>query len=156
MLHYIFHQVYNAYQALLNGLDVMLQVCHNLPMLPTESADRNANFTNVRKKKIFLRASGNTFTSSHICVVSWIFLAWKWQQLLPFYRDVLFTRDILCICLIFSSSVCLFSNCLGVGWWQVHSTSKKLLYQLDHLVQVCNQPGTERKHVNIIYFLFSY
>ncbi|GJQ88849.1 hypothetical protein Trydic_g23410, partial [Trypoxylus dichotomus] len=28
----------------------------------------------------------------------------------------------------------------------VHSTSKKLLYQLDHLVQVCNQPGTDRKH----------
>ncbi|KDR16954.1 Triple functional domain protein, partial [Zootermopsis nevadensis] len=33
---------------------------------------------------------------------------------------------------------------------QVHSTSKKLLYQLDHLVQICNQPGMEhtaRKHV---------
>ncbi|KOC61451.1 Triple functional domain protein [Habropoda laboriosa] len=33
---------------------------------------------------------------------------------------------------------------------QVHSTSKKLLYQLDHLVQVCNQPQgidhTARKH----------
>lgn len=53
------------------------------------------------------------------------------------------------------------------GWpWcsQVHSTSKKLLYQLDHLVQICNQPGMEqltRKHVcNILkkhcfYFLFS-
>lgn len=53
ILHYIFHQVYNAYQALLNGLDVMLQVCHNLPMLPTESADRNANFTNVRQKNYF-------------------------------------------------------------------------------------------------------
>jgi hypothetical protein len=25
----------------------------------------------------------------------------------------------------------------------VHSTSKKLLYQLDHLVHVCNQPGME-------------
>lgn len=34
---------------------------------------------------------------------------------------------------------------------QVHSTSKKLLYQLDHLVQVCNQPGTDRKHVNIVF-----
>ena len=33
--------------------------------------------------------------------------------------------------------------------FQVHSTSKKLLYQLDHLVQICNQPGMEsdRKHV---------
>lgn len=34
---------------------------------------------------------------------------------------------------------------------QVHSTSKKLLYQLDHLVQVCNQPQgidhATRKHV---------
>lgn len=36
---------------------------------------------------------------------------------------------------------------------QVHSTSKKLLYQLDHLVQVCNQPPPpgvpdHRKHVS--------
>lgn len=37
-----------------------------------------------------------------------------------------------------------------LGPSQVHSTSKKLLYQLDHLVQICNQPGMEhaaRKHV---------
>uniref|UniRef100_A0A224XHF4 Putative guanine nucleotide exchange factor for rho and rac gtpase n=1 Tax=Panstrongylus lignarius TaxID=156445 RepID=A0A224XHF4_9HEMI len=34
------------------------------------------------------------------------------------------------------------------SYTEVHSTSKKLLYQLDHLVQVCNQPGMEhnRKH----------
>ncbi|XP_076272417.1 trio Rho guanine nucleotide exchange factor isoform X4 [Rhynchophorus ferrugineus] len=32
------------------------------------------------------------------------------------------------------------------AYTEVHSTSKKLLYQLDHLVQVCNQPGTEKKH----------
>ncbi|CAB3382818.1 Hypothetical predicted protein [Cloeon dipterum] len=34
------------------------------------------------------------------------------------------------------------------AYTEVHSTSKKLLYQLDHLVQVCNQPGMEsdRKH----------
>jgi len=39
---------------------------------------------------------------------------------------------------------------------QVHSTSKKLLYQLDHLVQICNQPGMEqttRKHVGISFCL---
>ena len=39
-----------------------------------------------------------------------------------------------------------------LGHPQVHSTSKKLLYQLDHLVQICNQPGMEqttRKHVGI-------
>lgn len=28
------------------------------------------------------------------------------------------------------------------AYTEVHSTSKKLLYQLDHLVQVCNQPNT--------------
>lgn len=28
---------------------------------------------------------------------------------------------------------------LRLGFFQVHSTSKKLLYQLDHLVQVCHQ-----------------
>lgn len=43
---------------------------------------------------------------------------------------------------------------VGVGLVQVHSTSKKLLYQLDHLVQVCNQPGSEKKHVNILTFFF--
>lgn len=35
----------------------------------------------------------------------------------------------------------------------MHSTSKKLLYQLDHLVQVCNQPPLEpptRKHVGCL------
>uniref|UniRef100_A0A0K8SZ08 CRAL-TRIO domain-containing protein n=2 Tax=Lygus hesperus TaxID=30085 RepID=A0A0K8SZ08_LYGHE len=34
------------------------------------------------------------------------------------------------------------------AYTEVHSTSKKLLYQLDHLVQICNQPGMEhtRKH----------
>jgi hypothetical protein len=40
---------------------------------------------------------------------------------------------------------------------QVHSTSKKLLYQLDHLVQICNQPGMEhtaRKHVGKSFCLF--
>lgn len=39
------------------------------------------------------------------------------------------------------------------AYTEVHSTSKKLLYQLDHLVQVCNQPssaninGNSRKNV---------
>ncbi|KAF5295457.1 hypothetical protein FQR65_LT10445 [Abscondita terminalis] len=32
------------------------------------------------------------------------------------------------------------------AYTEVHSTSKKLLYQLDHLVQVCNQPGIDKKH----------
>nr|CAD7567560.1 unnamed protein product [Timema californicum] len=38
------------------------------------------------------------------------------------------------------------------AYTEVHSTSKKLLYQLDHLVQICNQPGMElaaRKHLNL-------
>jgi len=41
------------------------------------------------------------------------------------------------------------------AYTEVHSTSKKLLYQLDHLVQVCNQPasssinGNTRKNVRI-------
>jgi len=38
------------------------------------------------------------------------------------------------------------------AYTEVHSTSKKLLYQLDHLVQVCNQPtanGSQRKNVSI-------
>lgn len=40
------------------------------------------------------------------------------------------------------------------AYTEVHSTSKKLLYQLDHLVQVCNQPasssinGNTRKNVS--------
>ncbi|XP_065162622.1 triple functional domain protein isoform X5 [Atheta coriaria] len=72
-------EVYNSYQALLNGLDVMLQVCHNLPESQINNSDRNSIMSNV------------------------------------------------------------------------HSTSKKLLYQLDHLVQVCNQPGTERKHSDANY-----
>jgi hypothetical protein len=45
-----------------------------------------------------------------------------------------------------------------LGPSQVHSTSKKLLYQLDHLVQICNQPGMEhttRKHVGK-FFCLSY
>ena len=33
------------------------------------------------------------------------------------------------------------------AYTEVHSTSKKLLYQLDHLVQLCKQPNEERKHV---------
>uniref|UniRef100_A0A1Y1LT27 Uncharacterized protein n=2 Tax=Photinus pyralis TaxID=7054 RepID=A0A1Y1LT27_PHOPY len=32
------------------------------------------------------------------------------------------------------------------AYTEVHSTSKKFLYQLDHLVQVCNQPGIDKKH----------
>ena len=40
------------------------------------------------------------------------------------------------------------------AYTEVHSTSKKLLYQLDHLVQLCKQPSNEeRKHVRLIYFL---
>ena len=40
------------------------------------------------------------------------------------------------------------------AYTEVHSTSKKLLYQLDHLVQVCNQPntingGNQRKNVSL-------
>ena len=39
------------------------------------------------------------------------------------------------------------------AYTEVHSTSKKLLYQLDHLVQLCKQPSSEeRKHVRLIYF----
>ena len=40
------------------------------------------------------------------------------------------------------------------AYTEVHSTSKKLLYQLDHLVQLCKQPNNdERKHVRtFIYF----
>ena len=40
------------------------------------------------------------------------------------------------------------------AYTEVHSTSKKLLYQLDHLVQLCKQPSNEeRKHVRLIYFI---
>ena len=39
------------------------------------------------------------------------------------------------------------------AYTEVHSTSKKLLYQLDHLVQLCKQPSNEeRKHVRLVYF----
>ena len=34
------------------------------------------------------------------------------------------------------------------AYTEVHSTSKKLLYQLDHLVQLCNQTKEDRKHVS--------
>ncbi|KAK6627030.1 hypothetical protein RUM43_003138 [Polyplax serrata] len=80
-------EVYNAYQSLLNGLDVMVQVCHTLPLSTT-----------IRET--------NTTTPTITSVI----------------------KD------------------------NVHSTSKKLLYQLDHLVQICNQPGSEanRKHVDSI------
>lgn len=46
------------------------------------------------------------------------------------------------------------------AYTEVHSTSKKLLYQLDHLVQICNQPtansinGNNRKNVNIFKIIF--
>ncbi|VEN42848.1 unnamed protein product [Callosobruchus maculatus] len=81
MLENSIHQHQSLYEAmcqaytesLLNGLDVMLQVCHNLPTT-VEASEKDAGLINV------------------------------------------------------------------------HSTSKKLLYQLDHLVQVCNQPGTDKKH----------
>ena len=36
------------------------------------------------------------------------------------------------------------------AYTEVHSTSKKLLYQLDHLVQLCKQPSEERRHVRIL------
>ena len=36
------------------------------------------------------------------------------------------------------------------AYTEVHSTSKKLLYQLDHLVQLCKQPNEERRHVSYI------
>jgi len=43
------------------------------------------------------------------------------------------------------------------GFGQVHSTSKKLLYQLDHLVQVCNQsdltPVADQHHKHVSFFL---
>ena len=35
------------------------------------------------------------------------------------------------------------------AYTEVHSTSKKLLYQLDHLVQMCNQSQDDRKHVRL-------
>lgn len=44
------------------------------------------------------------------------------------------------------------------AYTEVHSTSKKLLYQLDHLVQICNQPtansinGNNRKIVSLFLF----
>jgi hypothetical protein len=34
------------------------------------------------------------------------------------------------------------------SYTEVHSTSKKLLYQLDHLVQICKKPQEERRHVS--------
>ena len=37
------------------------------------------------------------------------------------------------------------------AYTEVHSTSKKLLYQLDHLVQLCKQPSEDRRHVRILY-----
>jgi triple functional domain protein len=43
------------------------------------------------------------------------------------------------------------------AYTEVHSTSKKLLYQLDHLVQVCNQPsnvnGSKAKNVRLFHFI---
>lgn len=47
------------------------------------------------------------------------------------------------------------------AYTEVHSTSKKLLYQLDHLVQICNQPtansinGNNRKIVSHFYSVSS-
>nr|CAD7257353.1 unnamed protein product [Timema shepardi] len=73
-MEYGTNKVYNSYQSLLNGLDLLVQACHSY------AATANA-------------------------------------------RDSILDN--------------------------VHSTSKKLLYQLDHLVQICNQPGMElaaRKH----------
>jgi hypothetical protein len=34
------------------------------------------------------------------------------------------------------------------AYTEVHSTSKKLLYQLDHLVQMCTHGADDRKHVS--------
>ena len=39
------------------------------------------------------------------------------------------------------------------AYTEVHSTSKKLLYQLDHLVQLCKQPSEDRRHVRVLYLL---
>ena len=39
------------------------------------------------------------------------------------------------------------------AYTEVHSTSKKLLYQLDHLVQLCKQPSEDRRHVRVFYLL---
>ncbi|XP_073973142.1 trio Rho guanine nucleotide exchange factor isoform X3 [Rhodnius prolixus] len=77
-------EVYNSYQSLLNGLDLLVQVCLEFP--PSPSRPPSCHYTN-----------------GHVTPTP-------------------------------------INN--------VHSTSKKLLYQLDHLVQVCNQPGMEhnRKH----------
>ncbi|KAG8272536.1 hypothetical protein J6590_039245 [Homalodisca vitripennis] len=75
-------EVYNSYQSLLNGLDLLVQVCLNYPQPPSRPP--------------YIRYGNNKLASIN-----------------------------------------------------VHSTSKKLLYQLDHLVQVCNQPPLEhptRKH----------
>jgi len=42
------------------------------------------------------------------------------------------------------------------AYTEVHSTSKKLLYQLDHLVQLCKQPNEERRHVSYIPIFMKY
>lgn len=77
-------------------------------------------------------------------------------------KYILGSKNILCTNVFLIAQIC--SLQILCGFWdgyilqikhwcwdysQVHSTSKKLLYQLDHLVQVCNQPGMEhtRKHV---------
>ncbi|KAK3932143.1 Triple functional domain protein [Frankliniella fusca] len=84
-------EVYDSYQSLLNGLDLLVQVCHNFP----SPAARNETIKGTAVTEVAANISIDT-----------------------------------------------------VDGQNVHSTSKKLLYQLDRLVKICNQPGMDppRKH----------
>jgi len=80
---------------------------------------------------------------SHVCDL-------KRKELKPLHKTLYSTLVVLMVveCVKYLITEPCTNEVLGPS--QVHSTSKKLLYQLDHLVQICNQPGMEhttRKHV---------
>ena len=70
-------QVYNSYQGLLNGLDIMVQVCHCFPVMGTT---RDCIFSNnvCHYKFIIMIPSIFSFPVFHLVAISWDLLGGLW------------------------------------------------------------------------------
>ena len=73
----------------------------------------------------------------------------KWSQGCEMSATMSTTTDIAALESTIHHHQSLYEN-MCQSYTEVHSTSKKLLYQLDHLVQMCSaaQTSDERKHVS--------
>lgn len=154
--------MYNAYQSLLNGLDTLVQVCESFPTPPSNVPFihyDNSPQKNVCSIIIAFEGLGvittflNKMTKT-LFRIWWQLMYWLWVILCI---TKLWFMGILKL-LLSGKYLYLSKTHDGIffGLGQVHSTSKKLLYQLDHLVQVCNQsdltPVADQHHKHVSFF----